>query len=273
LRCPHCENEVTVPPDAWFACQPWHCSHCGELFGVGNSGIAFPVPTGFKPLCPLLGFQIAKRFGFYAAQKHYVYALCWPSGLPFYVGVGQGERCLSHELELYHSIRPAKWTEKHDIIQGLKNSNDTVWYHFLALTSDRQKANNIEAYWISDWGIRDRGGMLTNLTIPSSPLEEPSEPAPEIPEEKLGIYQSEKNDQVIRVFTHPDYKVAVIDDGGNRTGAVRNCSACGKPGQFTRHMRHAKVLCGYCGHYLVPWTLANEDGSDRVLFGEEVIKE
>lgn len=231
------------------------------MFGIRPAQSTFAIPAEFKPMAPLLGEDIARRFTFYSKPNHYVYALCYPTGLPFYVGVGYGYRCFSHLTESRKSTVPNK-TEKHDIILELLGTCEGVWFHFLALVTDRSRAAKIEAYWIDLLGLRAKGGMLTNSVKPYPDCdEEYDDQPPKVETDRL----------VIKSFQHPDFIVAPNQHDANHSGAIRKCFACGESGQHTAEMRYVKVLCSNCGHYLVPWTGETDDGSNRVFFGDNVI--
>jgi hypothetical protein len=261
MNCPHCENEIESPSHVWSLSQPWHCSFCGGMFGVRPDLSTFPIPPGLKPMAPLLGEHVARRWAFYSKPNSYVYALCYPTGLPFYVGVGYGYRCFSHLAESNNQNLKIK-TEKHAIILELLKTCEGVWFHFLALVPDRVRAGKIEAYWIDLLGVRSKGGMLANS---AKPLPDPDESYDDQPP------KIENDSLIIKSFQHPDFVLAPGRHNANRSGALRKCFACGEFGQYSAEMRHLKVLCSNCGHYLVPWTGEIDDGSNRVFFGEEVL--
>ena len=265
MHCPHCENEIQSPSDQWHLNTPWHCSFCGGMFGIRLDGeVTFPLIPNMQPLAPLLGESIARRFAFYSKPNHYVYALCYSSGLPFYVGVGYGYRCFSHSTETKNERR-LRWTEKHDTIQSLLRTSEGVWYHFLSLVQQRELAASIEGYWIRKWGLRSRGGILTNSVHPDTCIDEDDyqDQPPKI----------ENDSETIKSFQHPDFIVAPNRWNATKSGAHATCFACGHKGQYVAEMRDRKVLCSNCGHFVIPWGGDFEDGSKRVFFGHEVISD
>jgi hypothetical protein len=270
-HCPHCDKQLPEPPIQWQWSAPWQCSHCGCVYAASTDGSLFGIPDDLDPLSPLVGFDIARRWCFYAGRTNfYVYALCYSSGLPFYVGSGQNERVLSHVAEA-RSERVAK-TEKHNTIDWLILHGEPVWYHFLALVQTKQEALAIENAFIEAWGRRCDGGILTNLAGPNYheieqvPVRPPNWPYDE-PEIKYHTEKVGKWDRSIRVFHHSDHVVPPPIGYGIVSGAVSKCNACGELGQHTAEMKYKKLLCGNCGHYFVPFdSKTNDDGSERVYF-------
>jgi hypothetical protein len=246
--------------------MPWQCSHCGGVYGIGEAG-PFGVPEDFAPLSPLLGPAIAHRWCFYSGfQNHYVYALCYGSGLPFYVGRGQKLRALAHEAET-RSAKLAKRTEKHSVIAWLKLHEEPVWYHFLALTPDVQEAIAAENHYLRTWGLRSQGGLLTNSAGATSsdcdyPITPPNWPHDDSEiqhfAEKVGKWS-----HAVRPLRSPDYVVPPPTSRALVSGAVSRCLACGELYQFLRVMSHKKGICANCGHYLMPDTDLVDDGSQR----------
>ena len=132
MHCPHCENEIQSPSDQWHLNTPWHCSFCGGMFGIRLDGeVTFPLIPNMQPLAPLLGESIARRFAFYSKPNHYVYALCYSSGLPFYVGVGYGYRCFSHSTETKITTATMDGEARHDSIAAEDKRGSLVPLPFL----------------------------------------------------------------------------------------------------------------------------------------------
>lgn len=270
MNCPHCDKTIKAPPSEWSQSIPWHCSDCGGLFGADAAGV-FKIPDGVKPVSPLLGYQTARRWLFYAGrQNFYTYALCYPSGLPFYVGQGCFERALSHVAET-RSIKPERRTRKHDTIESIWAQNEDVWYCFLGLFKTREESIVLENWYIDFYGLRSHGGMLTNTAgmqcvncdFPLSHVGFPEEPEIVHHPDAIGKWKHS-----IRVFHHADFVVPPPAGKAIVSGAVTHCPACGNLGQLTRHMRNSKLLCSYCGHYFIhtfpPQRV--EDGSQRQFF-------
>ncbi len=263
MHCPHCENEIQPPSYKWHLNTPWHCSFCGGMYGIRfDEKTTYALHESMRPLAPLLGESIARRFAFYSKPNSYVYALCYPSGLPFYVGVGSGYRCFSHSTETQNERRK-RWTEKHDTIESLLKTCEGVWYHFLAMVPDRELAASIEGYWVRKWGLRSLGGLLTNSVYPETRIEE---------DDYTDQPPATENDtEIIKSFQHPDFVVTPNRWNATRSGAHATCFACGHKGQYTAEMRDRKVLCSNCGHFVIPCTGETDDGSKRVFFGDEVV--
>jgi hypothetical protein len=126
MHCPHCENTIVPPNENWDVWSPWSCSHCGGLYGVRwDRERTYPIPSDAKPLAPLLNWDAAQTFCFYSKKLYYVYALCYPTGLPFYVGMGNNKRCFQHLNESKIWQANARWNEKNDIIYQL-HSNERI---------------------------------------------------------------------------------------------------------------------------------------------------
>jgi hypothetical protein len=214
-------------------------------------------------LAPLLNLDAAQTFCFYSKKLYYVYALCYPTGLPFYVGMGNNKRCFQHLNESKVWQASARWNEKNDVIYQLLQTNESVWYHFLALVSERLDAAKIEAYWIKKWGMRDRGGMLTNSIQPESTLADCSDTPPPIPGVDENI--------IIKSFQHPLFVLKPPSGPAPRMGQVIRCYACGKPSQISGPMSGSKCLCSHCGHYVNFTNGEVDDGLNRVQFGKSVL--
>ena len=269
MHCPHCKCECKMPPNRWGAWQPWHCSSCGGLFGLDGDS-PFPIPEKFKPLTPLLGFDIARRWCFYAGRQNaYTYALCYPTGLPFYVGSGIFERALQHESETRSKKRKVT-SPKHRAIQSIWECNEEVWYCFLGLFAKREEATFYENFFIDLWGQRHQGGILTNISgetqvecsLPLSHVGFPEEPEIMQHPDAIGKWKHS-----IRVFHHADFVIAPPYQGGIVTGGVGICPGCGKKGQIIRDMRDKKLLCSYCAHYFMEGAIQPPDpGTFRQFF-------
>ncbi|MFM2220007.1 MAG: hypothetical protein RL240_4325 [Planctomycetota bacterium] len=250
MICYFCKKEIKHPPEFWQQrVAPWSCSHCGGLFGVRCNGSAYPIPEDFRPLAPLLPQKVARRFCFYSQPCNYVYALCYPTGIPFYVGVGVRDRALDHVLETRrYACSEGFPSEKNAEIAHLLESGQGVWYHFLALTADRSLAESTESFWIHHWQRRSQGGMLTNQHYPEPPPELSGLYPPAIPEDL------EEPGQKIMVWQHPDIvvcppSVAEFDKGVYPTDSVE-CCACGVFGHISKDMIGKHLICSSCGHYI-----------------------
>ena len=254
--CPHCTTTIPVPPESWQWLPPWQCSHCAGLFGVGERG-PFRIPSDCEPLWPLFSWLEAKRFGFHAGRKFYVYAICYPSGLPFYVGKGQAARACQHVEETW-TISKDRWSEKHGIIIALADRNESEWYHFLALVSTEREAFAIEQQYIERWGLRQTGGMLTNRVLPQSHSD------------YQGTYSTPNgihaviSDKSPRMVHHPELLEGMAT--GRKTN--ENCKICGNACDVPLDLLLKIVQCPYCAHFFKP--MGKFERGEVIEFREKV---
>ena len=221
---------------------PWQCSHCAGLFGVGETGW-YRIPNDIKPLWPLFSWLEAKRFGFHAYSLFYVYAICYPSGLPFYVGKGQADRVCQHVEETW-TLSKSRWSEKHGVIISLADRNESEWYHFLGLVKTESEAFGIEQRYVQRWGLRSRGGMLTNRVEPKASSYRGR--LPSAPKGTDSILTS-KNPRTVH---HPELLIG----GGSGTRIDENCVVCGGRCSIPVDFFVKVVQCPYCAHFWTPGT-------------------
>jgi hypothetical protein len=221
------------------------------MFGVRmHRQKVFGIPGEFKPLWPLFTWMEARRFGFFATEKHYVYAICYPSGLPFYVGRGQKMRVCQHVEEAWR-LPEGRLKPKHFEIRSLASVNESEWYHFLALVSDRDKAAMIERAYSEKWGLDRQGGLLLNSVVPDGSEMRPDEyewdDPPNIP---LEVKQEHRTE---RVVLHP----AIFDQNiGNHRRYT--CGVCREFCLVPEKLISYIVQCPTCAHLFLPaidgWT-------------------
>lgn len=130
-----------------------------------------------------MSFQQAEYWcHFQAGNRPYCYAICYPNGIPFYVGKGRAQRLIQHG----HCVRkdrkqPAKRDARHEVLLEIHRHGAVEQYAILALCDSDSEAYQIEAQAIAMWGRRCRGDLLTNgddgQRTPITPWVMPSQPA------------------------------------------------------------------------------------------------
>ncbi|MGE4528712.1 MAG: GIY-YIG nuclease family protein [Rhodospirillaceae bacterium] len=99
-----------------------------------------------------------------AQNPFYVYALKDPRSKPskpFYIGKGTGNRAWEHQANIDDS-------EKGQVIREIIESNNKVIHTIIADDLTEVQALKIEAELISAFGVRSKGGLLTNRVVPNA---------------------------------------------------------------------------------------------------------
>lgn len=245
-KCPHCEFPVRIPPDQWRWSNPWQCGNCGGMYGIRmHRQEVFAIPGGFEPLWPLFTWMEARRFGFFASGKYYVYAICYPNGIPLYVGRGQKLRLCQHVEDAWR-ISEERLQAKHREIIALARSNESEWYHFLALVDDPARAAAIERSYAQKWGIAKDGGLLLNRVAPDgSPDWEPDDLEPV--ESVIVPLEVTSGAQEDKLVFHPG--ILEGNSGQTRRYTCGICRLfCLVPENLISHI----VQCPNCAHLFIP---------------------
>lgn len=245
-KCPHCEFPVRIPPEHWRWSNPWQCQNCGELFGIRlHRQAVFGIPNGLKPLWPLFTWMEARRFGFFATGKHYVYAICYPSGVPFYVGRGKKLRVCQHAEEAWrlpeHRLKP-----KHFELRSLARSNESEWYHFMALVEDPLEAAAIEQAYVKRWRLDRSGGLLLNSVVPDGSPEVDSMDLEtiDLPDTSMVIGSERRTEKTV---FHPH-----LFDGNCGNPRRYTCGICRSFCLVPEKLVSQIVQCPNCAHMFLP---------------------
>jgi len=159
FSCPRCGETIGHDPD--LAGLQVFCPHCLTQFEMPAGEYAQPGALFGLP-GPTLSLQGARRRIREGEGRFYVYALCLPSGEPFYVGKGFEDRIAAHEAE---SLNPRSDDAKHRTIRTIKSRGLRVGYRLLGFFDSENEALAQEKSLIARFGRLDQGtGRLANLS-------------------------------------------------------------------------------------------------------------
>jgi len=245
-KCPHCEFPVKIPPEQWRWSNPWQCQNCGGMFGLRmHCQRVFAVPAELRPLWPLFTWMEARRFGFFANGKHYVYAICYPNGLPFYVGRGRKLRVCQHVEETWR-LPESRLKAKHLELMALADANESEWYHFMALVSDQAQAADIEQAYVKKWRLDRQGGLLLNSVVPDGSPDSEQVDLDEvaIPDTSMAVNNEGREE---RRVLHPE-----LFDGNCGCTRRYTCGICREFCLVPEKLISKIVQCPNCAHLFLP---------------------
>ncbi len=218
---------------------PFTCSSCGELYGISeDNNKPFRVPNDLPHLI-LLDYEQARWWSFCVKQKSYVYAVCYPTGLPFYIGKGKAQRMCQHAAFINRNPPEMPRDEKELIIAELRAAKRFELYAVLAICESSQEAIQIEGLAIHLWNRRANGGLLTNLD--EGDFREPETwqlPPPPI------IAIDEQIDWCPWVI-HPSIQTTAP----KKRGRIVTCPTCEMVCRIPPLFEISKFRCPQCAHF------------------------
>lgn len=174
--------------------------------------------------------------------RPYVYAICYPTGLPFYVGKGRRKRIMQHAAflrltDLWHKVRRPR-SEKEAVIWQLAVNRDYERYAILAICETDAEAFDIEAIAIDRYGRREAGGLLCNATVA---IQTQPWPMPALP-------------QIKELWTDGErpwnWEPGVNPRASSQYGGLCVwCPRCDSSSMCSRHQPLREARCPVCFHY------------------------
>jgi hypothetical protein len=232
--CPHCGASIPESPEDWL--PPWQCCSCSCLYGIFESQV-FAIPANVTRLRYLMSWDQAQVWCHYSANSPYVYALCYPTGLPFYVGKGRAQRMLAHAH--FTKMQKSAIDQKERTITALHEMGLSEAYAVLALCDSDEMALRLESTAIHQWGRRVEGRMLTNIelgeTVDPVPWNLPPPP----------VIAIRGNPTPTNWVIHPSLQ----NRAPRHRGVAIECPSCRGECYYPAAMRLDSVRCPICMHF------------------------
>lgn len=241
MQCPQCQAPIALPAPPWRSqWPPYVCGQCGAHWGARLCGQPFLVPPDVEPLFPLMSWQQAAKWAQGNGLRPYVYAICYPNGLPFYIGKGRRQRLMQHAAflrltDLWANVKRPR-DEKEAVIWQLALNRDYERYAILAICETDYEAFGLEAVAIDRYGRRERGGLLCNATVAT---QAPPWPMPAMPD--VG---DARTDGEFLWNLAPE-----LNSRGVQVGKAVWCPKCDNPGMCARSAHVRELRCPVCFHY------------------------
>ncbi|GIW97158.1 MAG: hypothetical protein KatS3mg111_0491 [Pirellulaceae bacterium] len=175
-------------------------------------------------------------------QYAYCYAICYPTGVPLYIGKGRALRMLQHAAELRSTtIRPRLLSPQAQELHRLQRAGWQELYAVLG-TGDNTAMLGLEAQIIAYFGTRDSGGVLFNRRDEAARSPRAESWLPPTP---IAIH-ADGTAAGVRWLYHPDvdYRQPA------HKGLIASCPTCGEQYMHTANRPLRGGWCPHCHHWL-----------------------